>query len=285
MTMHLRAHTTLILTTMLVLSTHAQEAVVVVEDSIASKAVNTMMRLNVLLPPGYNASHERYPTLYLLHGFGGDQSDWVKRSALVKTLRHEQMIVVCPAAHNSWYTNSADGKRLYEEYILNELIPHVERKYRTLGTRHGRFIAGLSMGGYGALKFALKYPTRFIFAGSFSGALYVPVGSRVDNKEISESLTSAFGSEKSPHWTRNDLAALLDSTTNVASLPYLYIVVGKDDAFERIVESNRRFVERLQQRGVLYEYHETPGGHTWQYWDKELRPFLQRLKTFDPLSP
>ncbi|MER3525104.1 MAG: hypothetical protein C4326_13915 [Ignavibacteria bacterium] len=285
MTKHLRAVATLIVTAMVVLSAHAQEAVLVVEDSVTSKAVNAIMRLNVLLPPGYPASHERYPTLYLLHGFGGDQSDWVKRSGLVKYLRHEQWIVVCPAAHNSWYANSADGKRLYEDYILNELIPHVERKYRTLGTRHGRFIAGLSMGGYGALKLALKYPSRFIFAGSFSGALYVPVGFRADNKEISESLAAAFGSEKSAHWTRNDLAALLDSTANVGSLPYLYIAVGKDDAFERIVESNRRIVERLQQRGVLYEYHETPGGHTWQYWDKELRPFLQRLRAFDPLSP
>ena len=261
----------------------AQDVVTVADDSLISKAVDAKMRFHAVLPAGYRISHERYTTIYLLHGYGGDRTDWVKRSGLVKYIG--EYIVICPDAHNGWYTNSVDGKRKYEDYILNELIPYVERKYRTLGTRHGRIIAGLSMGGYGALKFALKRPEKFIFAASFSGALYVPAGSRPDYKDLSSSLEAAFGKEKSEQWSQNDPFTLLDSVKTVSALPYLYISTGKDDALARIVENNRKLVEKLQQRGVLYEYHETPGGHTWAYWDKELRNFLARLSKFDPLNP
>jgi S-formylglutathione hydrolase FrmB len=263
----------------------AQDFVTAVEDSISSRAINERMKFVAVLPHHYRQTQERYTTIYLLHGFGGDRTDWIKRSGLVKYLEEHNFLVICPDAHNGWYTNSIDGKKKYEEYILNELVPYVERKYRTLGTRHGRVIAGLSMGGFGSLKFALKRPDKFIFAASFSGALYVPLGSRPDNKDISESLEATFGKENSDQWTQNDPLILLDAIKNVRDLPYLYISTGKDDALARIVENNRKLVEKLQQRGVLYEYHETPGGHTWIYWDKELRNFLIRLSRFDPLNP
>jgi S-formylglutathione hydrolase FrmB len=263
----------------------AQDIVTVADDSIMSKAVDAKMRFHAVLPAGYRTSHERYTTIYLLHGFGGDHTDWIERSDLVRYASEYKFIFITPDAHNSWYTNSADKKRNYEDYALNELMPYVERKYRTLTSRHGRVIAGLSMGGYGAIKLALKYPARFILAGSFSGALYVPLGSRPDNKNISESLEETFGQQRSEQWTKNDPFVLLDSIKAVNTLPYLYIATGKDDALARIVENNRKLVEKLQQRGVLYEYHETPGGHTWIFWDKELRNFLRRVSSFDPLSP
>lgn len=263
---------------------YPHDSVTVLEDSLRSANVNAMMRFVVVLPKDYHRTDERHPTVYLLHGFGGTRIDWVQRTDLVRYASAYRFLFVCPDAHNSWYTNTADGTLKYEQYILDELIPYVQKKYRTLGTRHGRVVAGLSMGGYGALKFGLKYPDRFIFVASFSGALYVPTGSRSDNKEISESLARAFGQERSEHWTRNDLVALAE-TSAPASLPYFYIATGKDDHLPRIVESNRNFVEKLRAKGILYEYHETPGNHTWQYWDKAVRDFLTRLSEFDPLGP
>lgn len=254
-------------------------------DSVSSANVGKKMYFFVVLPPTYHNSSEHYSTIYLLHGFGGDHTDWVKRTGLVRYAQEHNFLIVTPDADNSWYTNSLDGKQNYETYIVDELIPFVDRKYRTLATRHGRFIAGLSMGGYGSIKLALKYPARFILAGSFSGALYVPLGSRPDNKEISESLKATFGQTRTAQWTRNDPFMLLDSIASVKTLPYLYISTGKDDALARIVENNRTLVEKLQQRGALYEYHETPGGHTWIFWDKELRNFLRRVSSFDPLNP
>lgn len=262
----------------------AQDVVTVVEDSLSSNAVRATMKFLVVLPKNYRHMDERHPTVYLLHGFGGDRTDWVFRTELVRYASDYRFLFVCPDAHNSWYTNTPDGKLKYEQYILEELIPYVQRKYRTLSTRHGRIVAGLSMGGYGALKFALKYPDRFIFAASFSGALYVPVGSRTDNKQISESLARAFGPERTDHWKNNDLIALVEQA-DVSLLPYLYLTTGKDDNLPNIVVSNRNLVEKFRSRGILYEYHETPGGHNWKYWDKELRNFLRRLAEFDPLHP
>lgn len=263
----------------------AQESVTVVEDSLFSPGVQSQMKFTALLPKNYHHTQERYTTIYLLHGFGGNHTDWVKYSGLVKYLNDYSYLVICPDGKNGWYTNSVDKKKNYEDYILTDLIPFVEKKYRTLSTRHGRVIAGLSMGGYGALKFAVKYPARFIFAGSFSGALYVPLGSRPDSKDISQSLKAAFGEEKSEQWTKNDPFTLLDDITNVGGLPYLYISTGKEDNLPRIVENNRALVEKLRSRGASYEYHETSGGHNWIYWDKEIRNFLRRLSSFDPLNP
>lgn len=261
----------------------AQDVVTVVEDSVASRAVGKMMKFLVVLPRHYHHSDERHPTIYLLHGFGGDRTDWVFRTDLVRYAADYRFMFVCPDADNSWYTNTPDGKLRYEQYIVDELVQYVQRNYKTLGTRHGRMIAGLSMGGYGAIKLGLKYPDRFIFAASFSGALYAPVGSRRDNKEISESLARAFGPERSEHWTNNDPLALAQRAEPKA-LPYFYLATGKDDNLTNIVTSNRHLVETFRSLGILYEYHETPGEHTWKYWDKELRNFLHRLAEFDPLG-
>ncbi|MBI5471250.1 MAG: alpha/beta fold hydrolase [Ignavibacteriae bacterium] len=263
----------------------AQDFITVTEDSLYSHALQVQTKMLVLLPKKYAQSQERYTTLYLLHGFGGNQTDWVKYSGLVKYLKNYNYIVVCPDGRNSWYTNSIDKKRNYEDYVFSDLIPFIEKKYRTLSTRHGRVVAGLSMGGYGAVRFALKRPWMFYFAGSFSGALYVPKTARPDNRDLSESLRLAFGEERSEQWTRNDPFELLDSVRVATSLPYFYISTGKDDNLPRIVENNRLLAEKLQSKGALYEYHETPGGHTWAYWDRELRNFLNRLASFDPLNP
>lgn len=263
----------------------AQEIATVADDSIMSKAIDAKMRFHAVLPVGYRTSHERYTTIYLLHGFGGDHTDWIERSGLVRYASEYKFIVITPDGHNSWYTNSADKKKNYEDYIINELIPYVERKYRTLSARHGRVVAGLSMGGYGAIKLALKYPARFVLAGSFSGAFYVPLGSRPDNKDISESLKETFGQQRTEQWTKNDPFVLLDSIKAVNMLPYFYIATGKDDALARIVDNNRKLAEAFRERGALYEYHESSGGHNWQYWDKELRNFLRRVAAFDPLNP
>jgi S-formylglutathione hydrolase FrmB len=273
--------------TLLLLShaTFAQEFVTVVEDSFYSNSLQTQMKYTVVFPKNYTHTSEHYTTIYLLHGFGGNHTDWVKYSGLVKYLSDYNYLVICPDGKNSWYTNSVDKKRNYEDYVVSDLIPAVDKRYRTISTRHGRVVAGLSMGGYGAIKLALKRPWLFVFAGSFSGALYVPVGSRPDSKDISESLMKAFGEEKSDQWRKNDPFVLLDSTKAVNSIPYLYVSTGKDDNLPRIVEQNRLLVEKLRSKGMLYEYHETPGGHNWMYWDKEIRNFLKRLASFDPLNP
>src|SRR3954466_9114631 len=136
-----------------------------------SNLVNGTLPYNVILPTDYRRSKTtRYPVLYLLHGLGGHYSDWITRTNVADYAAQYRMIVVMPEGNDSWYTDSATKTNdKYESYLVKDLIPTVQRRYRTLETRYGRAIAGLSMGGYGALKFGLKFSGTFIFAGSISG--------------------------------------------------------------------------------------------------------------------
>lgn len=149
---------------LLTLTVHAQRASV---ETIhfQSKLVNTTLPYNVILPPDYRASRTtRYPVLYLLHGLTGHYSDWITHTNVADYSAQYRMIVVMPEGNNGWYTDSATiPTDKYETHILKELIPDVQKRYRTIEARYGRAIAGLSMGGYGALKLGLKFPDTFVF--------------------------------------------------------------------------------------------------------------------------
>jgi len=262
-----------------------QEQATVVEDSLFSSNVGGFTGLTVVLPPHYNENQQRSTTLYLLHGYGGDRTDWLRRTGLVKYAKAHQFIVVLPDGKNSWYSNApAIRNANFESYIIDDLIPFVDRKYRTLSTRHGRAIAGCSMGGYGAIKLAVKYPAKFYYAASFSGGLAVPKDSRRGYEHLSPAINVAFGEQESEHWTTNYIFALVDSVA-ITNLPYLYLSIGKDDGLHRFVESARSLSEKLRAKGALYEYHELPGGHNWVFWDKEIALLLGKLSSFDPLKP
>ena len=143
------------------------------DESFQSAALGEPMRYRVLLPDGYEKTLRRYPVLYLLHGLGGDYTDWTTRTNLVDYSKSLGLIVVMPDGGNQWWTNAADGSARYEDYLAGDLPADVVKKFRTINSRYGRAIAGLSMGGYGALKLALKRPAAFTVAASFSGALNV----------------------------------------------------------------------------------------------------------------
>jgi S-formylglutathione hydrolase FrmB len=275
-----RLHKFVLVLFVLLQTLSAQDKVRVVLDSIYSYSVGGYKKFNVILPKDYHQTDRRYRVIFLLHGYSGDHNDWINRTNLVEYLSNYSFVVVTPEADNSWYTNSPFVKnRNYEDYIIKELIPYVERRYRVLASKHGRAIAGLSMGGYGAIKFAFKYPNLFYYAGSFSGAFRWPSMIEKNKSLLSQSLREAFGETRSEHWDKNDVLAIAD-TIKPADLPYLYISCGANDLLEGLLDSNRKLVEKLQKNGVLYEYHELPGGHNWLFWDREIKSFLQRLSEY-----
>src|SRR5947209_2541408 len=151
-----------------------------------SKLVNATLPYNVVLPPDYRTSSTtRYPVLYLLHGLTGHYSDWLTKTNVADYAAQYRMVVVMPEGKDGWYADSATVPNdKYESYILKELLPDVEKRYRTIETRFGRGVAGLSMGGYGALKFGLKSPGTFAFAGSLSGALAAPAWTEPDLQSV-----------------------------------------------------------------------------------------------------
>jgi S-formylglutathione hydrolase FrmB len=247
------------------------------EESFQSAALGKPMRYRVLLPDGYDQTLRRYPVLYLLHGLSGDYTDWTSRTNLADYSKPLGLIVVTPDGGNQWWTNAADGTARYEDYLANDLPSDVVKKFRTIKSSYGRAIAGLSMGGYGALKLALKRPAAFTVAASFSGALNVTREGELERfigAAESQRLHLIFGPPGSETRTNNDVFALA-AASKPAGASYFYIDCGIAD--NALIDANREVVAALHKAGVAYEYHETAGAHSWDYWDRRIREFLPVL--------
>jgi S-formylglutathione hydrolase FrmB len=239
---------------------------------LESKLVGKTFEYSVVLPPNYaliTSRNKHYPVLYLLHGWNGNPQGWLTQTKLTEYAARYRLIIVLPEGDNGWYTDSATvATDKYETYILQELIPDVERRFRVIGDRSGRAIAGLSMGGYGALKFGLKRPDLFAFVASMSGALDAPA--RTDDASIMRT----FGDADNPTRADNDLFKLVGSLPGekVAALPDFYLNCGTEDPW---LEVNRRLANIFSERKIAHEYGEFPGGHDWKYWDKQLQEILK----------
>lgn len=250
----------------------------------AASLGNAALEFFVVLPPRYTISRERYAVLYLLHGADGRASDWLTRTNLEQVAARFNLIVVLPTVGNSWYANSAgEPAKKYEDAIIKDLIPHVDRRFRTIGNWHARGIAGLSMGGFGAMKFALRYPHLFVFAASFSGAFDAPrtdiVSGATDSR--SQTLLRIFGAKDSPTREANDVFLLLEKL-NAPRTPYLYLSSGASDPLSSVFPANTRFVEALRNKKLAYEYHELPGSHDWRFWSAEIEKALARMSDLIP---
>jgi len=236
-----------------------------------SASLNREMHYRVLLPANYDASAERYPTLFLLHGLYGDYKNWSTLTSLANYARNLKLIIAMPDADSSWYVDSAtDSEDKYEDYIVQDFIKEIDTHYRTLPQRATRAVAGLSMGGYAAVKFALKYPSLFADAGGISAALDASADLDETHPEFRGSLRKVFGEAGNPVRAQNDVFLLLDKA-ELKELPYFYLDCGSDDMFLGV---DRKFVARLQQLKVPYESHELPGGHDWKYWNEAIERFL-----------
>jgi putative tributyrin esterase len=236
-----------------------------------SNLVGKTLPYGVVLPPGYGlitSRGVRYPVLYLLHGWSGDYNSWMKQTALMQYAAEYQMIVITPEGGNGWYTDSATvASNQYQTYVVNELLADVDRRFRTIADRRGRSIAGMSMGGYGALKFGFKHPERFSLVASMGGAL--DATARTDDASIMQ----AFGGLDNAVRKTNDLARLArDFPEDRRSLlPYFYMDCGTDDPW---LASNRDFSAVLLERKIVHEYRQLPGNHVWTYWDRQLREVM-----------
>jgi len=246
-----------------------------------SKLVGKTLPFNVLLPVDYDkpaARNKRYPVLYLLHGLFGHYDNWLTRTKLSDYAANYSVIIVMPEGNDGWYTDSASVPNdKYETYVIQELMPDVQSRYRTIETREGRAIAGLSMGGYGALKFGVKHPESFIFVGSMSGALGAAAWTENDLRGfefIWKTLLPIFGPENSPTRKANEINKLYGEVppSRVAALPYVYLDCGTQDP---LLSSSRSLAAILFERKIPHEYRELPGTHAWPYWDAQVQKILR----------
>lgn len=269
----------LLLLTVLILASLSVSAEARVETvRFQSKLVNATLPYNVIVPTDYNTSKTtRYPVLYLLHGLTGHYDDWVRRTNIADYAAEYRLIVVMPEGNDGWYSDSGTVPTdKYESYILQELIPDVEKRYRTIEARHGRAIAGLSMGGYGALKFGLKSPATFVFAGSMSGAFGI---TRLSEQEVPSSWRQSlklFGAIESETRKANDLFLLINQLQpqRIASLPFFYFDCGTEDS-RLIFPFNRELSGLMLEKKIPHEFRELPGNHSWAYWDKQVQQVLK----------
>jgi S-formylglutathione hydrolase FrmB len=239
-----------------------------------SASLGRPMKYRILLPSSYAESEKHYPVLYLLHGLTGNYRDWTDKTPLQKYVAGLDLIIVMPDADDSWYTNwDSDPKQKFEDHIIRDLRAEIETRYRTIATRETRYIAGLSMGGYGALKYALKYPELFSVAGSFSGALNAATDLGKERRDFNTQLVRVFGGKRSR--TRKDNSILnLIRQAKPDSLPTLYLTCGSNDY---LLDASRETVAALSAAKISYDYHESPGAHTWDFWDRSIREFLRHI--------
>jgi S-formylglutathione hydrolase FrmB len=225
----------------------------------------------VILPSSLS-SGEKLPVVYLLHGGGGDFREWSNDSDVAGFAR-EGLILVMPEGESSYYTNSVDRPEdRFEDYIVEDLIADVESKFPTDPSR--RAIVGISMGGFGAIKLAMKRPDLYRFVGALSPAIDVP-SRPFSIKRISQyrQHASIFGAWGSRTRRENDPFVLARAVDPVA-IPFIYATCGEQ---EGLLPSNRRFAELLAQRKFHFEFHSGPGGHDWNQWNRRLPDVFSSL--------
>jgi putative tributyrin esterase len=210
-----------------------------------------------------------FPVLYLLHGLWDDYSGWMRKSSIERYVRDLPLIVIMPDGARSFYTDSPISPvAQYESYITKDLVTFVDSVFQTIPERRGRAIAGLSMGGYGALKLALKHPDIYCAANSHSGALAAVTAGPREGVITSEEFRVNFGD--APSGGPDDLFAIAERADR-GTLPALRIDCGVDD---HLIDSNRRFHSHLTELCVPHDYIEFPGIHDWLYWDTHVQEAL-----------
>ncbi|MGT2926607.1 alpha/beta hydrolase [Streptococcus cuniculipharyngis] len=229
--------------------------------------------LNVIYPDLaiMTEGEEDIPVLYLLHGMGGNENSWRKRTAIERLLRQTNLMVVMPSTDLAWYTNTQYGldyyKALVEELpqVLRHLFPKMSRK------REKTFIAGLSMGGYGAFKLALL-SNQFAYAGSFSGALDFDRQALLEHAEAKLSYWQGiFGDFDQPDFAQHLLPNMVDQHDGQTTF---YAWCGQEDY---LFSANQTGVAALRKAGLSVDYQVGHGTHDWYYWEKQLEVFLEML--------
>ena len=237
--------------------------------TVASAILQRNARYCALLPASYDTEKtRRYAVVYYLHGLGDNEQSLVNSGGwdLVEQLREQQKIgeflIITPEGGRTFYVNSLDGKERYEDFFIKEFIPAMERRYRALGTAAARGIGGMSMGGYGALRFAFKYPRMFASVTAHAAALFESLPG--DATALFGRNFRAFGEPlDSAYWKQNSPFALGRTANGFGALK-IYFDCGLSDDYG-FDAGARQLHELLEQKKIPHEFHLYPGGHNWQY--------------------
>ncbi|HKU26698.1 MAG TPA: alpha/beta hydrolase family protein [Candidatus Sulfotelmatobacter sp.] len=269
-------------------------------SAIHSAILKEVVHYCVYLPSGYDGAGakaaQRYPVLYFLHGLGDNEKTlfnsggWTLLDDLRKEHKMGDFLIVVPEGRRSFYINSADGSVRYSDFMLQEFMPHIERKYRIHAGRAERAISGISMGGYGALRFAFAHPELFSAVSAQSAALITETPAQLNaagqtGTPLTGVLDPVFGKPINvAHWNAN--SPFLLTKKNAAELRRLqiYFNCGQDDnyGFEKGAAALHN---ELVKEGVKHEYHAYPGDHSVSYFLSHFAEVMEfHSKAFGLLS-
>ncbi len=254
----------------------------------ASKCLNRYKNLNVILPAEDSMMFdvktakekpEIFQTLYLLHGYSGNQEDWLTETRIQEIAERYRLAVVMPSGENSFYLDRKASNAKFETMIAKEIVDFTRSVFPLSKKREDTFIGGLSMGGYGALRLGSCYPDTFGKIFGLSSALVVDdiqdmkedyvddIGEYALYQAIFEDLTKVKNTRKDPIWCAKE-------AIKQGNMPELYLACGTEDF---LIEKNRRAVEALRKTGFEFHYHESSGIHDWDFWNKEIGPAIRWL--------
>jgi S-formylglutathione hydrolase FrmB len=251
-------------------------------NALNSRILKRVIHYCVQLPPGYDANDpkhppRRYPVLYFLHGLGQNEQTLFNTGGwnLIEDLRQQHKIgdflMAAPEGMRSFYVNSADGSVRYSDFFLREFMPYIESKYRIRPGREGRAITGVSMGGYGALRFAFAHPELFSAVSAQSAALMTESPQELDAAEhsgapIAKVLGTVFGQPVDvTHWKENSPFVLAKKNEAGMRNLAIYFNCGQEDdyGFEKGAQALH---QQLQAEGIRHQYHLYLGDHSLTYF-------------------
>ena len=242
--------------------------------------VNVILPSDKLLPPGAVRKQGPFPTLYLLHGLLGSEYDWVTGTPIRRWAEERDLAVVMPAGENSHYVDRTDAHVNFGEFVGSELVALTREIFPLSKRREDTFLAGLSMGGYGALRNGLKYSERFgsIAAFSVPDPLETVRRFKAESGKLTESkrfFESNFGPSDQIAGSDKDILCLAEKLCQERQeLPKLFLACGSSDP---LLQGNRRLASVLQELGYYARYEEMAGGHDWDFWTEALRMLLDWL--------
>ena len=258
----------------LVFCVFAQKGKVIESLQFKSNLVSYPVKYSIYLPPGYETSERSYPVVYLLHGYSDDETGWIQFGEAnyiadkgIASGEVSPCIIVMPDGKVTWYSNSYDGKDPWEDMFVQEFIPFIEKEYRIRTKKEFRAIAGLSMGGYGALSLAMRHTDLF------STCVAMSSGTFTDEEILNGNMYDRyFGhiygpkpkNDVSESWKAYNPLHLLDSVDpeKLKSVRY-YIDCGDDDF---LYKGNSALHVKMRDMGIPHEYRVRDGSHQWSYW-------------------
>lgn len=257
------------------------------ERTVKSSILNRSVSYTVYLPADYEKSERTYPVVYLLHGYTDDNTGWLQFGEVNRYADKAiaegvipPMIIIMPDADSSWYINSYDGKENYEDFFIKEFMPSIEKTYRIKAQKRYRGIAGLSMGGYGTLIYALKYPQLFAAAAPLSAAV---TDDDAMQKMPDASYDNTFGQlfgrglksteRLSKAWKDNSILNLviIKSPNDLRKVRF-WIDCGDDDF---LTKGNCLLHIAMMEKQIPHEFRMRDGAHNWTYWRTGITDALQ----------